>query len=306
VFVLLAAGLVASIFHLGHPARGWRAASQWRTSWLSREVIVLPAFMAAVAVHAIALTLVAQGAAGAPAVRVALMAAIGISTGLAVILALLLWWCTGMIYACLRMVQDWATPLTPLVFAATGLASGLALAGAWFGLELRPLAALLLDAFRGLHGGAHVVLLDEARASVAQLWVAALGATLAAIALKAAWWRRREHLELASTLQTALAIGHPRIRQISMGFTGGSYNTREFFHGASARAMQVVPRVMIVLGAGVPVLAFGAAAVLRPGTDSVVGALLGVAAALQLAGVGCERWLFFAWARHPQNLYYRR
>jgi DMSO reductase anchor subunit len=37
-----------------------------------------------------------------------------------------------------------------------------------------------------------------------------------------------------------------------------------------------------------------------------VGALLGLAAALQLAGVGCERWLFFAWARHPQNLYYRR
>ena len=43
---LLAAGLVASFFHLGHPERAWRAASQWRSSWLSREVIALPAAMA--------------------------------------------------------------------------------------------------------------------------------------------------------------------------------------------------------------------------------------------------------------------
>lgn len=30
-------GLVASTFHLGRPERAWRAFSQWRTSWLSRE-----------------------------------------------------------------------------------------------------------------------------------------------------------------------------------------------------------------------------------------------------------------------------
>ena len=46
--LFLAAGLVASFFHLGHPERAWRSAAMWRTSWLSREVIVLPAFMAVV------------------------------------------------------------------------------------------------------------------------------------------------------------------------------------------------------------------------------------------------------------------
>ncbi|MFA5372325.1 MAG: sulfite dehydrogenase subunit SoeC, partial [Sideroxydans sp.] len=45
VLLLLAGGLVASFFHLGRPERAWRSATQWRTSWLSREVIVLPAFM---------------------------------------------------------------------------------------------------------------------------------------------------------------------------------------------------------------------------------------------------------------------
>jgi len=45
---LLGAGLAASFLHLGHPERAWRSAEMWRTSWLSREVIVLPVFMAAV------------------------------------------------------------------------------------------------------------------------------------------------------------------------------------------------------------------------------------------------------------------
>src|SRR4249919_4057534 len=30
-------GLLSSMLHLGKPARAWRAFSQWRTSWLSRE-----------------------------------------------------------------------------------------------------------------------------------------------------------------------------------------------------------------------------------------------------------------------------
>src|SRR6266481_2948530 len=40
VAVLLAGGgLASSILHLGRPERAWRAFSQWRSSWLSREGI---------------------------------------------------------------------------------------------------------------------------------------------------------------------------------------------------------------------------------------------------------------------------
>src|SRR6186997_1050399 len=44
-------GLVASFFHLGRPERAWRAIAQYRTSWLSREVIALPLFMGLVALY---------------------------------------------------------------------------------------------------------------------------------------------------------------------------------------------------------------------------------------------------------------
>ncbi len=34
---LITLGLLSSTLHLGHPERAWRALSQWRSSWLSRE-----------------------------------------------------------------------------------------------------------------------------------------------------------------------------------------------------------------------------------------------------------------------------
>src|SRR5437763_16314658 len=36
---LATGGLASSAFHLGRPERAWRAFSQWRSSWLSREGI---------------------------------------------------------------------------------------------------------------------------------------------------------------------------------------------------------------------------------------------------------------------------
>ena len=44
--VLGGLGLIASFFHLGHPERAWRAVAMWRTSWLSRECLCLPVFLA--------------------------------------------------------------------------------------------------------------------------------------------------------------------------------------------------------------------------------------------------------------------
>jgi Fe-S-cluster-containing dehydrogenase component/DMSO reductase anchor subunit len=43
-FALFAAGMIASVFHLGQPAKAWRIWLGWRTSWLSREAIALGAF----------------------------------------------------------------------------------------------------------------------------------------------------------------------------------------------------------------------------------------------------------------------
>src|SRR4249920_3214695 len=89
---LLVGGLAASFFHLGRPERAWRSAAMWRTSWLSREVIVLPAFTAMSAVYG-----------AAHALQWSATIAVGV---VGTLLALALFLCTGMIYACIRFLQE--------------------------------------------------------------------------------------------------------------------------------------------------------------------------------------------------------
>ncbi|MDE2369006.1 MAG: dimethyl sulfoxide reductase anchor subunit [Burkholderiales bacterium] len=260
---MLAAGLAASFAHLGRPERAWRAVAMWRTSWLSREVIALPLFMAAVALWWLTLR---DG--GALSLRPGVMPAIALA------LALLLWLCTAMIYACLRFVQEWATPLTVANFVLIGLSSGAILAGAiaaWMG------AAALSRA--------------------AGPWALAL--TLVAGGVRLLSLGRNARLRPASTLQSATGIRATPLRQQSMGMSGGAFNTREFFHGRSAR-------VFAGVRSGFPVLAFAlplpmiALALAGGGRAAWTAALL-----CQWPGLFGERWFFFAQARHPQNLYYQ-
>ena len=108
---MLLVGLGASFAHLGRPERAWRAVLMWRTSWLSREVIALPAFIGITTLWWLA-------------------AAFGHETALLPIVAIvlahsLLWYCTAMIYSCLRFIQEWAQPLTPANFLLIGLSSRL-------------------------------------------------------------------------------------------------------------------------------------------------------------------------------------
>lgn len=255
--VLAAGGLVASIFHLGRPLKAWRAVACWRTSWLSREVIVLPLFMLG-----LLLWIVAQHRGGAHAMP------IGALTALA---AIALYVCTGMIYAALTMIREWATPLTPISYLLLGSASGTLLAAACAAWEGARLAAPM---------------------AAAAVVLAVLGAVVRMVTLA-----RNRSLRSRSTLQSAIGIAHPRITQRSQGAMGGSFNTREFFHGAS-------PQVMRSVRVAFPLLAFALPIALVV-VDRTSASLLTAAFLIQFAGLVAERWYFFADVVHPQNLYYQ-
>jgi DMSO reductase anchor subunit len=89
-----------------------------------------------------------------------------------------------------------------------------------------------------------------------------------------------------------------------MGMSAGSFNTREFFHGVSPRVFRQIRWIGLVLLFALPALCM-AWAVLVAGTAG--GAALGwcLAVLSQAPGLVADRWLFFAQARHPQNLYYQ-
>jgi DMSO reductase anchor subunit len=269
--LLLVAGLGASFLHLGRPERAWRSAAMWRTSWLSREVIALPACMGAVAAWGLVHyggwnpTLIMLGG-----LDVDLSLLIGAAGTL---LCFALFVCTGMIYACIKFLQEWATPLTVVNYILFGGASGFLLAAAfaaWKGSEL-------VD----FYGGWAIVM------------------TALAFVTRSASLVRNARLKHKSTMQSAIGIRHARIEQKAQGAMAGSFNTREFFHGASPRKYRFVKWVFLVLVFPVPVVLI-AAGIATQAFSLVLAAFL-----VQYVGLLAERWFFFAQANHPQNLYYQ-
>lgn len=252
-------GLFASFFHLGRPERAWRSAACWRTSWLSREVIALPSFIALVASYG-----------AAHALRWPGTLALG---ALAALVCVALFVCTAMIYACIKFLQEWSSPLTVVNFFVLGLASGCTLAAAF--------SAFAAPA------------LTPAYATVAAVL------TIVGLITRSASLLRNARLRPKSTLQTAIGVRHPRIVQKSQGFMGGSFNTREFFHGRSRAALRGVKWGFLALAFVVPVTLL-AAAHAHP-----AAAMLASAFVLQWLGLLAERWFFLAQANHPQNLYYQ-
>jgi len=269
---LLAAGLVASFFHLGRPERAWRAAAKWRTSWLSREVLVIPAVMTLVLAYGLAhqfgLTAPLFTIAGILPVDPTLL--IGLAGTLA---TFALFVCTAMIYASVKFLQEWHSPLTVVNFTFLGIASGFMLAAAysaWLGNDL--------VAFFGT-------------------W--AVIATLLGLLSRTASLLRNARLKHKSNLQTAIGVRHKAMTQKAQGATGGSFNTREFFHGRGPGTLRTVRYLFLTLVFPVPV----ALIVLGYAMQSPVLPL--VAFLVQYLGLVAERWFFFAEARHPQNLYYQ-
>lgn len=135
-YALAVGGLLSSTFHLGHPERAWRAFSQWRSSWLSREGVAAVATLLILAPQALSDWLALGwgqmfgllGAAGCGATVLS----------------------TAMIYAQLKTVprwHHWSVPATYLAFALTG---GLILAGAgaWAALAAAALGGLMALGWR--------------------------------------------------------------------------------------------------------------------------------------------------------------
>jgi DMSO reductase anchor subunit len=131
------------------------------------------------------------------------------------------------------------------------------------------------------------------------LAVHAVIATCIAAALRGATLWRNLNLAPKTTLQTAIGVRHPRIVQKSQGAMGGSFNTREFFHGRSPQFLRGIRWAAALLGFALPVL------LLALWSRSLAPAALGLLFVVQYLGMVAERWSFFAEANHPQNLYYR-
>jgi DMSO reductase anchor subunit len=215
-FVLVAGGLIASTAHLGRPERAWRAFSQWRTSWLSREGVMAVA------------TTVPAGMLGVGWVGLESVDGLfAIAAALTVACAVFTLYCTGMIYASLRTIRQWHQPLTAPIYVALGLASG----------------AVLLQALLAAFG----------EAAPWSAWLAIVCVAVGA-ALKWAYWLRIDGELRTYTAEAATGLGHlGKVRTLEPPHTQPNFVMREMGYRVARKHALKLRRLALLFAFGLPI-----------------------------------------------------
>lgn len=271
--VLVTIGLLSSVAHLGRPARAWRAFSQWRSSWLSREgVMAVATYVPALALAALLVVVVAASH-GDDAIPDGMRALVAIAALPLMVGSVATVICTAMIYASLTPIPAWRHRTVLPVYLLFAVFSG------------------------GLLCAAAVALLGEASN------MAGLAGIVAAIALAAVKLRYWRDIDAPLPLTRGDAVGLPgrTVTTFERPHTQGNYLTREMGFVLARKHAWTLRLLALVLFAVVPILLL-APVWLLPHAEATLP--LAVAAASVLLGAFVERWLFFAQARHMVMLYY--
>ena len=264
--LLISGGLLSSTAHLGRPERAWRAFSQWRSSWLSREGVLALATYIPAGILGIAWVFFEQTQ------GIVTFAAI-----LAAMLALATVYSTGMIYATLPSIKAWCQPLTVPVYMTLAIASG--------GL----IFVFVLSLFRTVPTWAVVL---------------PLLTLAAAFFVKRSYWQAIDNEPPALTAGDATGLGHlGSVRQLEPPHTQDNYVMREMGFTVARKHAEKLRRLssylMFILPAVCVLLLTFASSKTAPFFALVAVVSMGV-------GVVFERWLFFAEAKHVVTLYYGR
>lgn len=237
---LITIGLLSSTFHLGHPERAWRALSQWRSSWLSREGV------AAVATYIPALLfgLVWTGLVPETTWLMPLAAATAVLAMITVV-------CTAKIYSTLATIRAWNNGLTVPVYVSFALATG----------------AGLLAAITAIFGNLPGFLL-----------VLASVLLIVTLVLKLAYWKSIDSAPRSLTIEDATGLG--RIGQVSqweVPHTSANFVQKEMGYAVARKHAAKLRRLTLLLL--VAALIAMLAAFLAPPV-ALLGALLALAAAV--------------------------
>ena len=263
-FALIAAGLLSSTLHLGHPERAWRALSQWRSSWLSREgVAALVTFIPGLAFAWCWLNLGID------------QAWTLISGGLTAVLSLTTVWCTAMIYACLKAIPAWRTPWTLPGYLSLSVMTGAVLLNFMIAVTGTPATKLPV--------------------------YSSVGFLLFGLLVKGIYWAFLNVAAPKASIQQATGLHASSVRQLDAPHDSANYLMLEMGFRIARKHANTLRKISIVLGFLVPAAVLGTTLVIDLGLGVYPAAIALLSMAI---GVVIERWLFFAEAKHVVTLYY--
>ena len=257
-------GLLSSTFHLGHPERAWRAVTQWRSSWLSREGVM------AILVYGPAFYF----GAGWILFDQELYAWRAISFTLAVG-AIATVFCTAMIYASLNSIPRWNNQWVSAVYLSLSLMTG----ALWF--------VAIWAFFFPVPTALTTILLVS---------------IIVASACKYCYWRYIENAPVVSTAESATGLGSKgKTRLLEPPHTGRNYLLEEMGYKVARKHANKLRVICMFSAFGVPIACY---VFIYLSAGYYVTVLAVTAAVLGQVGVTIERWLFFAEAEHVVMLYY--
>lgn len=263
-FAMIAAGLIASTYHLGHPERAWRALSQWKSSWLSREGIFAVATFVPGLLFAFG-WVVMQTVEGPWRMMAAAT----------VVLCVLTVFCTAMIYASLRTIRAWFNPHTVRVYLALALWTG----SLWFNL-----LTLLFGNYTPPVGYTFVI------------------AGMAAFYFKRKYWMFVDRQPDWVTPESATGLGEfGTVRLLDAPNTQENYVQQEMGFRLARQHVQKLRR-WAFFGYFLIPWCVASFTVDSDTWLRIPGAIIAVI--VVMGGVMVERWLFFAEAKHTTMLYY--
>jgi len=262
---LSVAGLISSTFHLGRPQKAWRAFSQWRSSWLSREGIASVVTLCLFGIYSLIWMIAGE--------RIMWLGTI-VAAG-----AIFTVFTTAMIYTQMKTVPHWHTPLTPVVYLAFSVCLGLLLTA---GLAQKNSESGNIDIIMAM------LLLLVAWSAKIIWWKRAA---------KTSFDGKNPSLSSVASATGLGGIG--KVRLLDRPHTGPNYLTKEMVHIIGRKHASRLRMISLLIGAVLPLIV----AMLTYMHILPQGALV-VAAILMIAGLFAERWLFFAEAEHSVSLYY--
>ncbi len=264
-FFLIISGLISSTGHLGRPERAWRALSQWRSSWLSREGVLAILTFAPTGIYA--LTWVVLGK------NTGLAGVIGL---VGAVLSLTTIYATSMIYASLKAIPAWSNRWTSVGYLVLGLMTGSAI---MLGLQ---------SVFGVGHSGLIIKLTTV---------LLALGGFI-----KLCYWRSLGAGGARSTAESATGLGtNGRVHMVESPHGEDNYLLKEMGYKIARKHAQKLRRLALVLGFIIPMALVAAMAVIIPELSLALSLLALVSV---IIGLAMERWLFFAEAKHVVMLFY--
>ena len=262
--VLVTGGLMSSTAHLGHPERAWRAYSQWKSSWLSREGVLATATYVP-----LALTFWGWVIKGSMDGTFSFIAAV------LAMMCLLTVHSTGMIYATLRTISAWHNRLTVPGYLCFALLSG----SVWF------------HALAQMFG--------YQTPAVALVVIVAL---FLSFYIKRKYWRSIDTQPGPSTPESATGLGdRGKVRLLDPPTMTENFVQREMGFSIARKHAQKLRRICFFTYFLIPIVLTGLTSNGEPWL-AIPGTLL--AAISVSVGVVVERWLFFAEAKHVSMLYY--